>query len=1226
MDSSMDVLPFSLSCDRCNFRTKSMTAMREHAASHVGHPHPEDGDASDAGISGNVPGENDALQALVDSALRDASGLLLGSHGENHSRVAMATTSRGMVEEVGRADGGSSDRLEGRLQHQSRIDGVHMQSHEASGLVDEDLLRMYAAEIDLSVVGGGGEEGGGGDGGGEGSDAVEGQFGRGCSRVERDGDIGAGVIPGIGNLLVVQGDQRGCEIRRGNRGINPCEAVGEGKLYRVPCSEDSAQNQHPHPSINSTTNVIESAHVHEDGRISERQKSESEESATRPQVKFVIHPSAFSKSSPPVLNSPVSTSKDLPVVAKESHPHPSAVAKATGTRTPISDGVAKPAKKLESVASALRTRGQRARPTTTVSEEPEMDGDFLPGRRRGRKPACPIKVVLQPTQRRPRAKRGGRGGRTPARQSRDEGKKTLQKCSQCSFTCVFKKDLTAHVKSSHAKKAQLGKVSFEISGRKTRQLRNKEDTGKRGRPRKARDAPPRLDRKEQIEAKPRKRGRPRTKTNESVSNESKPKLDEDAQNKKVREGGKSTRSCRARKKSTSVDLQDYAVGNDVQAIMSSEEENQEEEEDEEEHDITNKADGDDSVCDICENFVADSPADMKHHKASVHGGASKTSSKQFKCNFCDYSCQFRKTLATHIHSSHNEEEQAKLQELNSLPKLQRPKAPTVADSSRVYRCNLCDFSCHASHLLNSHMKSQHNFEKMSGEFKCDVCGKVVVGRYSHFRRHLRTHTDERPYKCDECPLAFRDINSLNCHKPIHKEERDYLCEECGMAFKRPINLRMHRKVHTDKSFSCDECDYKCRRRNTLINHKKRKHLKQKTVLCQHCGHRFFSKTECKNHVLKKHTVRPTPFACPVCPQVFMFQYRFKAHLKTHKEIKPYKCSYCGFKTRLNTYLMDHLRQHTGEKPKKCNQCDYTTSTNSNLYKHRKRHHGPASTSPGRNQRLRKSRCKISGKDDEGTTADATGDAGSSGPGNHTPQAQQEKNVVEEIVNAVDFAQLPSQVITSSSIFSMPTMCSSTQELKQEQLMQVPPVDVHHGLPLMAGEVSIISSSISEASHHHGDADKTSSSVAAMMEALAEARNMRQPSAPPPPPPVQPSHQHTISHHNPYPVHLVPAPQATAVGSVNTTATNPGGGGGILPRATTNMTMHYSHPNIGTIGAAAHYHHLSALAGEAAARSPITSHAPQQPVHNTAIPPPLLGVGQVSATPPSLGHFPNMMHF
>ena len=30
----MDVLPFSLSCDHCAFRTKSMSAMRQHASGH----------------------------------------------------------------------------------------------------------------------------------------------------------------------------------------------------------------------------------------------------------------------------------------------------------------------------------------------------------------------------------------------------------------------------------------------------------------------------------------------------------------------------------------------------------------------------------------------------------------------------------------------------------------------------------------------------------------------------------------------------------------------------------------------------------------------------------------------------------------------------------------------------------------------------------------------------------------------------------------------------------------------------------------------------------------------------------------------------------------------------------------------------------------------------------------------------------------------------------------
>ena len=148
-------------------------------------------------------------------------------------------------------------------------------------------------------------------------------------------------------------------------------------------------------------------------------------------------------------------------------------------------------------------------------------------------------------------------------------------------------------------------------------------------------------------------------------------------------------------------------------------------------------------------------------------------------------------------------------------------------------------------------------------------------------------------------------------------------------------------------------------------------------------------------------------------------------------------------------------------------------------------------------------------------------------------------------------------------------------------------------------------------------DKTSS-VAAMMEALAEARNMRQPSQP------------ALPHPHPYPIHLSAAASAT-VSSDNTQASS--APQPIFPRTATNMTMHYVHPNMTAMGGgapggvqASHYHHLTALTGETATRTSIASHPQPIPTHNPAIPPTLIGMGQGQTPPPPLGHFPNMMHF
>ena len=48
--------------------------------------------------------------------------------------------------------------------------------------------------------------------------------------------------------------------------------------------------------------------------------------------------------------------------------------------------------------------------------------------------------------------------------------------------------------------------------------------------------------------------------------------------------------------------------------------------------------------------------------------------------------------------------------------------------------------------------------------------------------NIKSHTGERPYKCDVCGAAFVLNSSLKLHTRTHTGERSYTCDVCDAEF------------------------------------------------------------------------------------------------------------------------------------------------------------------------------------------------------------------------------------------------------------------------------------------------------------------------------------------------------------------------------------------------------------------------------------------------------------
>lgn len=175
--------------------------------------------------------------------------------------------------------------------------------------------------------------------------------------------------------------------------------------------------------------------------------------------------------------------------------------------------------------------------------------------------------------------------------------------------------------------------------------------------------------------------------------------------------------------------------------------------------------------------------------------------------------------------------------------------------TELYQCIDCNITFTTKVDLEMH-KLQHNFNKeipeietvvaeVANSFDCNVCDKsfrgVLVNKIVYVFVHIL--------------LFIKARWELNKHVKNHTENKPFSCDICGKDFLYKSHLLKHNQSHatpetseesTKKPYSCYIChkdfvESKSLKRHMLVQHSISKYVAEKKHLCNICGKRYVIK-------------------------------------------------------------------------------------------------------------------------------------------------------------------------------------------------------------------------------------------------------------------------------------------------------------------------------------------------------------------------------------------------
>ncbi|KAM9378596.1 mitofusin-1-like [Phaethornis superciliosus] len=269
-----------------------------------------------------------------------------------------------------------------------------------------------------------------------------------------------------------------------------------------------------------------------------------------------------------------------------------------------------------------------------------------------------------------------------------------------------------------------------------------------------------------------------------------------------------------------------------------------------------------------------------------------------------------------------------------------------ANSSGLYKCELCDFNSKYFSDLKQHMILKH--KTCTDTHVCKVCKESFSSKVQLIE-HVKLH-EEDPYICKYCDYKTVIFENLSQHiADTHFNDHLYWCEQCDVQFSSSSELYLHFQEHScDEQYLCQFCEHETNDPEDLHSHVVNEHACRLIELsdsynnkergqyslinkisfdkcknffvCQVCGFRSRLHTNVNRHVAIEHT-KIFPHVCDDCGKGFSGMLEYCKHLSSHLSEGIYLCQYCEYSTGQIEDLKTHLDfRHSADLPHKCTDC------------------------------------------------------------------------------------------------------------------------------------------------------------------------------------------------------------------------------------------------------------------------------------------------------------------